>query len=614
MLAPGTLPSTGAEPSDDGGSPALQRAPSGMPLRPRSRSPSADGSQASSMRDGWVRGGEGMRGWEGAARHQARSQRRGRARSRRRPPHRRRHLRDRGPVSGRQFRENRCRRRRPPPPPSSRPRPFRRKTATMVMMNLAMAFERTDEVILPAVYSYVAASFGADLLQLSYLTMARALTQALLSPLGGYAGHTCNRVAVISVGCGVWAATMAGFAFATTLAQGIAYWAVTGFGLCLVIPNVQSLTADLHAEADRGTAFGTLHLTSALGAALGGLYATNVGAARPFGWDGWRFAMLLLGVAAAAIGVVNLAASADPRAIPGSLRLAPPPGDVASRHRDKSFWKELWAVLRVPTFAIIVAQGVVGNVPMAALAFQTLYLQLLGMPPAWASVAVSAGMGAHALGGLLGGWLGDAAARCSPRHGRVAVAQASVLLGALATALMLRGLPRAGAVNAVAAYVVVFVIGGLLNAWPAPACNNPIFAEIVPAASRNLVYAFDRSFEMAVAALAGGPVVSLVAMRVFGFDSHAAPTGDPAIDLPKAEALSRALLLTTALPWAACALAYTGAHFTYPADKRAVDAGGRGRASPAAPRARPSLDSGALDVGAGGPAALRGVAKAAARS
>ena len=79
------------------------------------------------------------------------------------------------------------------------------------MMNLAMAFERTDEVVLPAVYSFVAASFGANLLQLSYLTLARALTQALLSPLGGWLGHAFNRVAVLSVGCLVWGAAMGAF-------------------------------------------------------------------------------------------------------------------------------------------------------------------------------------------------------------------------------------------------------------------------------------------------------------------------------------------------------------------------------------------------------------------
>lgn len=484
------------------------------------------------------------------------------------------------------------------------------------MMNLAMAFERTDEVVLPAVYSFVAASFGANLLQLSYLTLARALTQALLSPLGGWLGHAFNRVGVLSMGCLVWGLAMGAFAVSTTLNQGIACWAFTGAGLCIVVPNAQSLTADLHEEAKRGAAFGTLHLTSALGAALGGLYATNVGAMRPLGWDGWRVAMAFLGLAALAIGALNAVVSADPRALKGSRwRLAPEEGEgegvglegaaaerrgggaagdaeggllggarrggrlggaaaasaeevlaltVASASEEyggedasikgpagatpvggaaaavpaplpassaapsfsssmststktPSFLSDFLSVLRVPTFVIIVAQGIVGNVPMAALAFQTLYLQLLGVPPSWASAAVSAGFGAHALGGLVGGALGDAAARWSPRHGRVLVCQASVVLGALATLLMLRGLPRgyyvdpksllppppmppttmkSRAAAAVPSYLAVFILGGLVNAWPAPACNNPIFAEIVPARSRTLVYAFDRSFEM----------------------------------------------------------------------------------------------------------------------
>ena len=40
---------------------------------------------------------------------------------------------------------------------------------------------------------------------------------------------------------------------------------------------MQSVTADFYNEEDRGKVFGTLHLTSAAGAAFGGLYATNMG-------------------------------------------------------------------------------------------------------------------------------------------------------------------------------------------------------------------------------------------------------------------------------------------------------------------------------------------------
>lgn len=43
---------------------------------------------------------------------------------------------------------------------------------------------------------------------------------------------------------------------------------------------------------------------------------------------------------------------------------------------------------------------------------------------------------------------------------------------------------------------LVLVLMGVVITWAAPCCNSPVFAEIVPPSLRNLVYAFDRSFEM----------------------------------------------------------------------------------------------------------------------
>ena len=48
--------------------------------------------------------------------------------------------------------------------------------------------ERMDEQILPAVYNAIGASFHATPSQLGILTLARALVQALASPLGGILG------------------------------------------------------------------------------------------------------------------------------------------------------------------------------------------------------------------------------------------------------------------------------------------------------------------------------------------------------------------------------------------------------------------------------------------
>ncbi len=48
--------------------------------------------------------------------------------------------------------------------------------------------ERTDEQLLPAVYRFVGASFRATPSELGYLTLSRAMVQALASPVGGILG------------------------------------------------------------------------------------------------------------------------------------------------------------------------------------------------------------------------------------------------------------------------------------------------------------------------------------------------------------------------------------------------------------------------------------------
>jgi hypothetical protein len=63
---------------------------------------------------------------------------------------------------------------------------------------------------------------------------------------------------------------------------------------------------------------------------------------------------------------------------------------------------------------------------------------------------------------------------------------------------------RAWETPVVATYGAMLLLFGLLTSWAAPACNNPIFAEIVPPSLRNIVYAFDRCVGAVVGGAAGG--------------------------------------------------------------------------------------------------------------
>ena len=392
--------------------------------------------------------------------------------------------------------------------------------------------------------------------------------QALASPLAGIASHFMPRGHVICLGCCIWSTFTILFATTNSISYALPLCAINGIGLALVIPSVQSLTADYHAADSRGKAFGALWLTISFGGMLGALYATNVGSLRPFDLDGWRFVFYSVAATSILVGILNALYVHDPSylqhqqeqyASTGSPKL-----NIALL---KTTVSDIASVMRIPTFAIIIIQGIIGSVPYASLVFLTLYLQLLGMTDAAASGLVATYLICGGFGGLLGGWIGDTVARRYPNHGRVAATQISVASGIPFAFLIFKGLPLNGEPSTVALYAVVIALFSLATAWPAPCANNPIFAEIVPVRLRNLVYAFDRCFEGAVAAFAT-PFVGRLSERYFGFSGTSTITGNPEIDTHNAQAMGNALLVFTVVPWAFCLVAYSGLHLTYPSDRR----------------------------------------------
>lgn len=259
--------------------------------------------------------------------------------------------------------------------------------------------------------------------------------------------------------------------------------AVNGLGLALVIPSVQSLIADMNASEARGQAFGKLWLTISFGGMLGALYATNMGAYKPLGIEGWRFAFVTVAVLSGIAGLLNAAYVVDPtyqqaqqaqhaqrqhvpEAAHTSLRISPRSPHLASLQQQqqqgrglsdgatsgsaptdgprldaamlKSVAADIASVLRIPTFTIIIVQGIIGSVPYASLVFLTLYLQLIGMSDAAASALVALYLVGGGFGGLLGGWIGDTAAQRFPNHGRIACTQLSVAMGVPFAALIFK--------------------------------------------------------------------------------------------------------------------------------------------------------------------------------
>lgn len=76
-------------------------------------------------------------------------------------------------------------------------------------------------------------------------------------------------------------------------------------------------------------------------------------------------------------------------------------------------------------------------------------------------------------GGLLGGYVGDWAARRWPHHGRIAVCQFSVGIGVPLSLVLFKGLPTGNSPGVVILFALVLAATGLLITWASTACNNP---------------------------------------------------------------------------------------------------------------------------------------------
>lgn len=105
---------------------------------------------------------------------------------------------------------------------------------------------------------------------------------------------------------------------------------------------------------------------------------------------------------------------------------------------------------------------------------------------------------------------------------------------------------------------------GLTISWCTTAANGPIFAEVVPAKNRTMIYAFDRACEGSFSAF-GAPMVGILAEKIYGYDPKSVdPTKG---SIPEAMALSKGLFSMMAVPFGLCCLFYTPAHLSFRRDR-----------------------------------------------
>ncbi|KAJ7959025.1 Major facilitator superfamily [Quillaja saponaria] len=441
------------------------------------------------------------------------------------------------------------------------------ETVTLMLVNLAGIMERADESLLPGVYKEVGAALHTDPTGLGSLTLFRSIVQSSCYPIAAYLAVRHNRAHVIALGAFLWAAATFLVAFSSTFFQVAVSRALNGVGLALVQPAIQSLVADSTDDHNRGMAFGWLQLTSNLGSIIGGLLSVLLAPVTFMGVPGWRISFHLVGLISIVVGVLVRLFANDPHFVDNTTKAN---NEVAS----KTFWSEVRdlvreakSVIKIPSFQIIVAQGVTGSFPWSALSFSSMWLELIGFSHEKTAFLMALFVISSSLGSLFGGMMGDKFSVSRPNSGRIILAQISSASAIPLAAILLLVLPDNP--STAVAHGLVLVIMGFCISWNAPAANNPIFAEIVPERSRTSVYALDRSFESILSSFAP-PTVGILAQHVYGYKpipKGLSESEEISTDRKNAASLAKALYTAIGIPMALCCLIYSFLYCTYPRDR-----------------------------------------------
>ncbi len=205
-------------------------------------------------------------------------------------------------------------------------------------------------------------------------------------PVGWLADRT-NRVAVLSLACGIWSAATVACGLSRSYGEFAFARMTVGFGEAGGVPPSYAIISDYFPAHRRGTALGIYNLGPPVGAALGIAFGAAIAAA-----FNWRYAFVILGVVGLAAAVV----------LPMMVK-EPPRGGLdgnAVKIEKAGFWSTLKMFFSRPTLVLAsLGSGATQFVTYGLGNFTTLLLMrekgmALSEVAVWYALVVGVGMSA----------------------------------------------------------------------------------------------------------------------------------------------------------------------------------------------------------------------------
>ena len=290
------------------------------------------------------------------------------------------------------------------------------------VMFFFLLLHQADKLLIGPLTSAIMADFQINEAQMGAVTSLAIIVASVLYPLWGYLYDRYARAKLLALASFIWGSTT----WLNALARSFGTFMITRSSTGIddsSYPGLYSLLSDYFEPRLRGKVYGLMQMSGPLGFMIGTILATQLGGA--WGWRGVFFLTGGLGIVLAV--VIFFTVREVPR---GSAE--PELQDVERTERYRIDWATVRGLLRNRTLLLLMAQGFFGVFPWNVLTFWFFrYMETeRGYSSGQAMTTMLIAIVMLAAGGVLGGVLGDALFKRTPR-GRVLVSTGGVLMGAI---------------------------------------------------------------------------------------------------------------------------------------------------------------------------------------
>lgn len=436
---------------------------------------------------------------------------------------------------------------------------------TLLILCLLRAVGGANMLLLPASTLALRQDVGLRLNDITLLNMIQTLVTSVSSPIWGSLADrkllTTRQILVFAcMGQGVSVILLA---FVTPMGPMLALRCLNGLFVAPIhaIPN--SIAMDLYPDYCRGSAFGFLK-----GSYLFGSLVTHLAAGNDINTDmdsfqGWRLALISFGAIAACTGIFVQFVLVEPES---RQQIHKQQSSSTCCHSVLSELQRTCHLFKIPTFGIIVLQGIAGSIPWLILNTMVTYFHLCGLEDGMEFLLYITFAASCTVGVMLGGFIGDALSHKLGLCGRPLCAQISVGIGLLVSYVLFAAIPVGK--GTAAEYISLVGVLGLLASWAESGTNLPILSLIAAKEDRTKALALPFAIDHAISCAVSHLYFSEAAERLFGYSAAALDDGTASIKL--AAVYGKAMILIICCCWIFSLAVYTFVYWTLPRDVKRI--------------------------------------------